>query len=91
MILAVIRSDIREVVGSLQLCIGQRLGCEASIHALNKIYEEEATEAILMFDVSNAFNRLKRKAALSNIMNLCPSIGNIVINTFRSDPFIHQW
>ena len=46
-ILTVIRSDIREVVGSLQLCTGQRLGCKASIHALNEIYEEKATEAIL--------------------------------------------
>ena len=35
-------------------------GCEASIHALNEIYEEEATEAILMVDASNAFNRLNR-------------------------------
>ncbi len=68
-ILAVIRSDIREVVGSLQLCLGQRLGCEGSIHALYKIYEEEATEAILMVDASNAFNRLNRTAALSNAMN----------------------
>lgn len=85
-ILAVIRSDIREVVGSLQLCIGQRLGCEASIHALNEIYEEEATEAILLVDASNAFNRLNRKAALSNAMNLCPAIGTILVNTYRSDP-----
>ena len=85
-ILAVIRSDIREVVGSLQLCISQRLGCEASIHALNEIYEEEATEAILMVDASNAFNRLNRKGALSNAMNLCPTIGTILVNTYRSDP-----
>ena len=85
-ILAVICSDIREVVGSLQLCIGQRLGCEASIHALNKIYEEETTEAILMVDASNAFNRLNRKVALSNAMNLCSAIGTILVNTYRSDP-----
>ena len=85
-IVAVIRSDIRKVVGSLQLCIGQRLGCEASIHALNEIYEEEATEAILMVDPSNAFNRLNRKATLSNAMNLCPAIGTILVNTYRSDP-----
>ena len=85
-ILAVIRSDIREVVGSLQLCIGQRLGCEVSIHALNKIYEEEETEAILIVDPSNAFNRLNRKATLSNAMNLCPAISTILVNTYRSDP-----
>ena len=37
-ILSVMCSDIREAVGPLQLCIGHRLGCEASIHALNEIY-----------------------------------------------------
>ena len=65
------------------MCIGQRLGCEASIHALNEIYDEEATEAILLVDASNAFNRLNRKAALSNAMNICPAIETILVNKYR--------
>ena len=40
------RSDIRVAVESLLLCIGHGLGCEASIHALNEIYEEDTTEVI---------------------------------------------
>ena len=86
-ILVVIRSDIREMVGSLQLCIGQRLGSEdTGIRAPNEINEEEATESILMVDASKEFNRLNRKAALSNAMNLRPAIGTILVNTYRSDP-----
>jgi len=32
--LAVLKTDILEAVGSLQLCGGQESGCEAGVHAL---------------------------------------------------------
>ena len=34
----------------------------------------------------NAFNRLNRKAALSNALNICLVIGTILLNTYRSGP-----
>ena len=61
-ILSTIREDIREVVGSLQMCVGQRSGCETAIHAMNEIYEKDATEGLLLVDASNAFNSLNRKS-----------------------------
>jgi hypothetical protein len=85
-ILSVVQSDILETVGSRQLCIGQKCGCEAAIHALNEVFNEEQTEGVLLVDASNAFNNLNRKAALVNAINLCPSIAKVLVNTYRSDP-----
>ena len=87
-ILAVVRQDVKKAVGSIQLCIGQSQGCEASIQALNEIFAEDSTEAVLLVDASNAFNRLTRKSALRNAMNLCPAIGTILMNTYRLDPYL---
>jgi bacterioferritin-associated ferredoxin len=39
------KSKIRRSVDPLQLCAGFQSGCEAAIHAMRKILEEEDTEA----------------------------------------------
>ena len=39
---------------------------------------------MLLVDAGNAFNRLNRKVALWNVRVLCPALGVIVINTYRS-------
>ena len=41
-------------------------------------------EGILCFDASNAFNALNRGLVLRNILHLCPSFGQLVINTYQS-------
>ena len=35
-----------EIAGLLQLCAGQQAGCEAAVHAMNDIFQEEQTDAI---------------------------------------------
>ena len=57
--------------------------CEAAVHAMHYIFKEEKTDAVLLFDASNAFNALNRAAALHNIRVLCPPIVTYVINTYR--------
>ena len=66
-ILHVIRDDIQEVTGFIQLCAGQRTGIEAVIHATRLRFSSEETEGVLLVDASNAFNSLNRQAALHNI------------------------
>ena len=39
---------------------------------------------MLLVDASNAFNSLKRQAALHNIQRLCPPLATVVINTYRA-------
>ena len=73
------------MVGSSQKCVGQKCGNEAAVHTLSAIYEEESMDGILLVDASNAFNCLNRKAALANINNLCPALGTVLTNTYRSE------
>ena len=73
-ILSVIGVEIQQSAGSLQLCAGQPSGCEAAIHALRHIYDDDSTQAALLVDASNAFNNLNRQLALVNISTLCPVV-----------------
>ena len=67
-----IRNDILQAAGPLQTCAGLKAGIEASIHSMRKIFDRDETEAVLLVDADNAFNRLNRAAALHNIKELCP-------------------
>ncbi len=82
-VMKVVKPDVMEASGSLQLCAGQPSGSEAAIHAMRNIFDADDTDAILLIDASNAFNSLNRAAALHNIRILCPTIATYVINTYR--------
>ena len=47
------------------------------------MYSESTTEALLLVDAENAFNSLNRETALRNVLHLCPSLGRILVNTYR--------
>ena len=82
-ILLVLRQDVIDCAGSLQLCAGQDSGCEAAVHAVRQMFEDDNTEALLLVDADNAFNSLNREVALRNILHSCPSLGRVLINTYR--------
>ena len=70
----ILRADIQEAVGSLQTAAGLKSGTEAAtIHAMSTIFEDSATEGVILADASNAFNGLHRRVALHNIQISCPS------------------
>ncbi|XP_066911589.1 uncharacterized protein [Clytia hemisphaerica] len=69
--------------GSLQVCAGQQAGSEAAVHAMNSIFNEQSTDAILLVDASNAFNTLNRNAFLHNIKRLCPALSTYVSNCYQ--------
>ena len=89
-ILSVISEDIQQVASTYQLCAGQKGGCEAAVHAMRNFLECDDTEGLLIVDATNALNR---EAALRNIQVLCPSLANVVLNTYRLPPslYIYQW
>ena len=78
----VVKEDIKKAAGCLQLCAGQGAGCEATIHAMHKIFESNDTEAILIVDAENAFNSINRKAQLRNIEYLCSAIATFLFNCY---------
>ena len=82
----VIKPDVIDVSGSIQVCAGHKSGTEAAIHAMREIYEHhnsDNSDAVLLVDASNAFNALNRAATLHNIRVSCPSIATYAINTYR--------
>ena len=54
----VLRDEIQEAAGPLQVCAGHIAECEAAIHAMRRIHESQDTEAVILADASNAFNSL---------------------------------
>ena len=77
-----IRPDILESAGCLQLCAGQKAGCEAAAHAMRDIYDDMETDAVLFVDASNAFNSLNRKAMVHNMKYLCPALAIYIKNCY---------
>ena len=82
-VISLVKRDIIDGAGDLQMCAGQSSGCEAAVHAISEIFEEQATDGLLLVDASNAFNALNRKVLLHNIKYLCPAMSTYVTNCYR--------
>ena len=80
LILRVTKHRIQECAGSLQLCAGQEAGIEAAVHALRKVFVDDATDGLLLVDAFNAFNSINREALLHNINVLCPALSTVMKN-----------
>ena len=87
-VMRTIKHNLQEAVGSLQLCAGQDAGCEAAFHALKYIFTEDDTEAVILVDATNAFNRLNRQVTLLNCQAICPSMSPILTNIYRNDSWL---
>ena len=81
----ILRNEIQEAAGNLQLCAGQVGGCEAAVHAMATIFNEDQTEAVLLIDASNAFNSINRSVMLRNMYILCPSLPLYVSNCYSKE------
>uniref|UniRef100_A0A1X7UBN0 Reverse transcriptase domain-containing protein n=1 Tax=Amphimedon queenslandica TaxID=400682 RepID=A0A1X7UBN0_AMPQE len=84
-ILSILGQDVIEAAGPIQLCTGLDGGCEAAVHSLCHLFADTNTEAVLLVDATNAFNSLNRAAALRNVLELCPSLGRVLVNTYREN------
>ena len=83
-VMAVLKKDIMHAAGVTQICAGHPAGCEAAIHALRSVLAALDTDAVMLVDADNAFNRLNRAVALHNIQFTCPPLATIVINFYRT-------
>jgi hypothetical protein len=79
-----LKSDVQNAAGTLQMCTGLRSGIEAAVHMANTAWQDDTTEAMLFLDADNAFNRLNRRAALHNVQQLCPSLSTFLTNHYQS-------
>lgn len=74
--------DIQQAVGSLQVLPGQDTGEEATIHAMNDLFQQNETKAVLLVDAENVFNSINKKAILHKISITCPVILTFVSNCY---------
>ena len=79
----VLKNDIQEAAGPLQVCEGVKSGAEAAIHFIREQFEMDAAEAVIMADASNAFNSLNRNVMIHNLQVICPEISTVTINMYR--------
>ena len=76
-------SDIQEAAGPLQVATGLKGGAEAAIHSMREIFNDDASDAVILVDAENAFNKLNRLVALHNVQYICPQFATVLINTYR--------
>ena len=77
-----LKEDIIRSAGNLQVCASHESGCEPAIHAMSQIFNEEDLQAVLLIDVSNAFNAVSRKLFLYNVSVIFPEIAVFVRNCY---------
>ena len=65
--MSLLRHDIQDAAGPLQVCAGQEGGCEAAVHAMRHFFDEDNVHGALLVDASNTFNTINRQVALHNI------------------------
>jgi hypothetical protein len=79
-----LRTDIQQASGPIQLCAGLEAGCEAAIHAIVQLFHRDDSEAVILVDADNAFNRLNRSIALWNIRFICPALSLYAANCYNT-------
>ena len=84
-VMRVVKRDLQEAIGSIQLCAGQDAGCEAAVHAIQHLFAGEETEALILVDTTNTLNRLNRQVTLLNCDKICPAMAHIIINTYHNN------
>ena len=80
--MSVVKGDVQECAGSIQVCAGQDGGSEAAIHAMRTIYEDVETDGVLLIDAANAFNSINRAVMLQNIGRICPIVYTYAYNCY---------
>ena len=84
-VVTVLKPNVLQSVGDLQLCGGQKSGCEAAVHAMRILSQESDCDGILLVDADNAFNRINRRVMLHNVQIICPEIATFISNTYSSN------
>ena len=77
-----LHTDNQSSAGSLQLCAGQEGGCEAAIHAMVDVFEDDETHGVIQVDANNAFNSINRNVLLHNIEIICPELSVYAKNSY---------
>ena len=73
-VLSALCEDSISSVGSAQECASHDVGCEAAVHALHSIFEDENFEAVLLIDAGNGFSTVNQKIFVLIMDIICATI-----------------
>ena len=62
-VLSIVKPDIQEASGCLQMCGGQISGIEAAVHTMRTAFDSDENEAAILIDATNTFNSLNWQVA----------------------------
>ena len=65
-VMRVMKYDLQDSIGNIQLCAGQDAGCEAAVHSMEKVFADENTEAMILVDASNALEQTSDTSQLQS-------------------------
>ena len=78
----ILKNDLQQAAGGLQLCVGLPGGAEAGIHGMWEVFESDDNEGLIQVDANNAFNTTNKNALHHNIEVLCLDIASFVWNCY---------
>ena len=81
-VMATLREEIIDSVGSLQVCAEHEGGCKAAVYTVRTVLEREDSEADLIIDAANIFNSVNRNVFLHNMRIIHPLLSNYVYNCY---------
>ena len=76
--MSVVKKEVVQAAGSLQVCAGQVAGVESAICSMVDLFERDNSAAVFQIDATNAFNSRNRNIFLDNIKVICPERSNLV-------------
>ena len=66
-VMSVVKKEVVQAAGSLQVCAGQVAGVESDIHSMVDLFESDNSATVLQIDATNAFNSLNRNVFLHTV------------------------
>ena len=73
-----LKKDVLQASGLLQLCGGQVVGSKATIHGMHDVFNDDNAEGILLIDAEHAFNSVDQKVMFHNLKLICPVIATYI-------------
>ena len=88
-----VRGDAFNVLTPLQVGVGVSVGCEAIVHAVNRVQEDPNISPdqkwTLLLDFSNAFNSISREKMFGEVRARIPSMSAWIECCYGSQPLLH--
>ena len=78
------KEEVISSVRPVQLRAGHQAGCEAAVHAMDSIFNDKNTDAVLLVNAKNTFNLGNREAFIVTVKIICPAFTTFASNCYST-------